>query len=80
MIMLYDEIMLWLCYGSIMVMLWLLLPLLHQPGERLCYGCRVSQERINVSAVPMAPQVSFQPLSWRLAYPEFSKQCGQYKQ
>ena len=59
MVMLY-EVMLWLCHGYIMVMLWLLLwlllsCLLHQPGERLCYGCCASQERINVSAVPIAP-------------------------
>lgn len=32
---------------------WVLLWLLHQPGERLYYGCCASQERI-VSAVPMA--------------------------
>ena len=50
MIMLYR-----LCYGSVMVMLWLLLLLLRQPGERLRYGCHASQERINVSAVPTAP-------------------------
>ena len=53
MIMLY-EVMLWFCYGYTMVLLWLLLQLLHQPGERLCYGCRASQERINMSAVPTA--------------------------
>ena len=54
MIMLY-EVMSWLLYGSVMVMLWPLLQLLHQPGERLCYGCQASQERRNVSAVPMDP-------------------------
>ena len=37
----------------------------------------VSQERINVSAVPTAPRVSFHPLSSRLAYPGFSEQCEQ---
>ena len=63
-----------LCYGSIMVMLWLLLWLLCQPGEGLCYGCGASQERINIPAVPMAPQVSFQALSSYLAYPGFSEQ------
>ena len=69
-----------LCYGSVMVMLWLLLWLLCQSGERLCYGCHASQEKINVSAVPVAPWVSFQPLSSCLAYPGFSKQCKlQYK-
>ena len=35
-----------------------------QPGE-------------NVSAVPLAPQVSLQPLSLCLAYPGFRKQCEQ---
>ena len=40
-VMLY-EVMLWLHYGSV----WLL----SQPGERLCYGCHASQERINVSS------------------------------
>ena len=56
--------------------------LLRQPGERLCcvrlcYGCCTSQERINMSAVPTAPRVSFQPLSLSLAYPGFGKQCEQ---
>ena len=27
-------------------MLWLLLQLLHQPGEKLFYGCRASQETV----------------------------------
>ena len=53
----------------------LLLQLLCQPGERLCCvrfsygcccGCCVSQERINVCAVPTAPRVSFQPLGCAL--------------
>ena len=43
-------------------------------------ACCISQESINVSAVPMAPQVFFQPLSSRLAYPEFNKQCEQCEQ
>ena len=30
--------------------------------------------------VPTAPQVFFQPLSSHLAYPGFSKQCGQCEQ
>ena len=60
-----------------------------QPGESLhgagiCYGCCnsccISQDRINVSAVPVAPQVFFQPLSSRLAYPEFNKQSKQCEQ
>ena len=79
MIMLY-EVMLWLCYGYVLVMLWLLLWLLSQLGERLCYSCSASKKRINISTFPMVPQVSFQPLSWHLAYPEFSEQCGQRKQ
>ena len=53
----------------------LLLWLLRQPGERLCCvrfcygcccGCCISQERINVCAVPTAPRVSFQPLGCAL--------------
>ena len=39
-----------------------------------------SQERLNVSAVPRAPQVFSQPLSWHLAYTGFSKQCKQCEQ
>ena len=39
--------------------------------------CPASQERLNVSAVPTAPQVFFQPISLHLAYPGFSKQCEQ---
>ena len=61
-----------------MVMLRLLLQLLHHPGDRLCYGCRASQERRNVSALPTAPGVSFQLLSSRLAHPGFSEQCKKY--
>ena len=38
-----------------------------------------SQKRINVSAVPVTPLVIFPPLSSHLAYPGFSKSCGQYK-
>ena len=71
------ELMLWLRYSSVTVLLWSLLWLLSQPGERLCCGCRASQEKINVSAVPMVPSVFFQPLSSSLAYPEFSEQCEQ---
>ena len=79
MIMLY-EVMLWLHYGYIMVMLWLPPQLLHQPGERLSYGCHASQERINLSAVPTAPQVSFQPLRSSLAYHGFSELGAQREQ
>ena len=43
-----------------------------------CYGCSINQERMNVSAVPVAPWVSFQPLSSRLAYPGFSELWGQW--
>ena len=68
-----------LCYGSVTVVLWLLPQLLHQAGERLCSGCHASQERIHVSAVPVAPQDSFQPLSLHLAHPGFSEQCGQHE-
>ena len=60
--------------------LWLLLWLLRQPGERLCYGRWASQERINLSAVPTAPWIFFQLLSSQLAYPGFSKQHKQCEQ
>ena len=66
MIMLY-EVILWVCYALIMVMLWLLPWLLHQPGDRLCFGCCASQERINLSVAPIAPCIFFQPLSSSLA-------------
>ena len=54
MVMLYEA-MSWLYYCCIMVMLWLLLQLPRESGEWLCYDCRASQERINVSVVPTAP-------------------------
>ena len=69
-----HEVTSWLHCGYIMVMLWLLLWLLCQAGERLCYGCHASQERINASAVPMAPWVFFQYLSAYLIYTKFSEQ------
>ena len=62
------------------------LRLLCQPGDRLCwvglcYGCChdccASQARINVSAVPAAPHVFFQPLSLHRAYAGFSRQRQQ---
>ena len=71
----YVMAILWLY--NICYMLWLLLLLLYQPGEKLCYGCHASQETISMSAVPMALQVFFQPLSSCLAYPGFSEQCEQ---
>ena len=45
-------------WGYAMVMLWLLLRLLHQPGGRLCRGCHANQERRSMSweAAPTAPQ------------------------
>ena len=43
-----------------------------------CCGCRVSQERINVPAVPMDPRIFFQPLSSHLAYHGFSERCKQW--
>ena len=52
----------------------LLLQLLCQPGESLCYGCHASQERINVSAVPTAPHIFFQHHSSCLAFLRFSEQ------
>ena len=58
------------------------LGLLGQPGEEKIqhvyyYDCRINQERLNVSAVPLVPSVSSQPLSSRLAYPGFREQCHQ---
>ena len=41
----------------------------------LCHSC--CPERMNVSAVPTAPRVFFQPLSSRLAYPEFNEHYEQ---
>ncbi|KAM9701061.1 uncharacterized protein ACBT57_023509 [Dama dama] len=49
------------------VTLWRLRQLLRQPGKRLRYGCHARQERRNISAVPVAPRVFFQPLSSSLA-------------
>ena len=72
MVVLY-EVIFWLCFGYVVVMLWLLLWQLHQLGERLCYGCHANQERIKGSVIPRAPHISIQPLSLRLAYPRFSK-------
>ena len=66
------EIMLWLLFGYVML-LWLLC----QPGERLCYGHHASQEGINVPALPTDPCIFFQTLSSSLAYPWFSEQCKQ---
>jgi len=63
-------------WGYAMVMLWLL----SQPGETLCYSCHASQERIIVSAVLTAPWAFFQLLSSRLAYPGFSEQCKRCEQ
>ena len=81
----YTGVTSWVCYmrlccGYIMVKLWLLLWLLHQPGERLHYVCHDSQERIHVSAVPMAAWVSFQLFSLCLSYPGLSKQFQQCEQ
>ena len=52
---------LWLCYGCYYSCC--------QPREKLCYGYCASQERINMSAVPIAPRVSF---------PGFSESCEQW--
>ena len=40
----------------------------------------LSQERINMSVVPMAPRISFQLLSSCLVYTGISKQCRQCEQ
>ena len=39
-----------------------------------------SQGRVNASAFPMAPLVSFQPLSSCLAHHGFNQQCAQHEQ
>ena len=62
-----------------------ILQLLRWPGERLCcvrvtLWLLISQERIKVSAVAMAPQGSFQAPSSHLACPGFSKQGRQCEQ
>lgn len=76
----FYEVLLRLHYGYILAIFWPLLGLQHQHGERVCYGCRGSQERINLSAIPSAPRVFFQPLISHLAYPGFSNQCRQCEQ
>ena len=73
MVVLY-EVIFWLCFGYVVVMLWLLLWQLHQLGERLCYGCHASQERRNVCAVPMALSSLLLPFGSHLAYPGFSEE------
>ena len=60
-----------------MAILLLLLQQLYQPGERSCYSCYASQERINVLAVPTTPEVFIQPLSQCLAYLAFNEQYTQ---
>ena len=45
--------------------------------QEYCDVWGVSQESINMSAVPTAPRVFFQPLSLSLAYPGFREQCDQ---
>ena len=59
-----------LCYGYVMATLWFC--------YGCCSGCHASQERINAPVVPTAPHIFFQPLSSRLAYHRFSKQCTQW--
>ena len=76
----FYEVLLRLHYGYILVIFWPLLGLQHQHGERVCYGCHGSQERINLSAIPSAPRIFFQPLISHLAYPGFSKQCRECEQ
>ena len=53
----FCEVMLWLCYGYVMAVA----TAAESAGERLCYGCHASQERINLSAVPMIPESSSFP-------------------
>ena len=66
----FCEAVLWLCYCYVMAVA----TAAESAGERLCYGRHASQERVNVSAVPVAPHVFLQPRSSSFAYPGFSKQ------
>ena len=67
----------WLCMGGYVVaVLWLCYGC-RVSQQRLCYGCHVSQESIKVSVVPTALRASFQPLSSNLDCPGLSNQCGQ---
>ena len=66
------EVMLWLHHGYV-------LPAASADTSArskavLCPPCQPG--RINVSAVPRAPQFSVQPLSSCLAYPGFRGQCN----
>ena len=72
----YVMALLWLRCGYVMVAA----TAAASAGERLCYGCHASQERINMSAVPTVPQVFLQPLSSWLAYSGFSRQWKQCEQ
>ena len=63
MVVLYKAI-LWLCHGYVMVAA----TAAASAGERLCYGCHASQERINVSAVPTAPCIFLQLPHSHLTY------------
>ena len=72
----YVTALLWLCSGYVVAAVMAVC----NPGERLCCGYSASQERINISAVPMAPRVSFQPLNSCFTYLGFNKQCGECEQ
>ena len=69
----YVMAVLWLCYGYVVA------AATAAASERreAVFGCCASQERINMSAVPTAPRVFFQPLSLSLTCPGFSKQYRQ---
>lgn len=68
MVMLY-EVMLRLHYGLVMVMLWLLLR-----------AAVLARRQENVSAVPTASHIFFQPLHSRLAYSGLKEQRAQCEQ
>ena len=63
-----HEVTFWLCYGYVMAVS---MAAASTRSEAVSWlPCQPGE---NVSAVPLAPHVSFQPLSLCLAYPGFNK-------
>ena len=67
---------LWLYHGFVVAAAAAALPV----RREVVLWLPASQGRINVSAVPAAPRVSFQPPSSHLAYPWFSEWWEEYEQ